>query len=166
MSYFADIMAHIIMIIEAGFLENDLLFNKIRDLFVDLILGFERVQLDNLKAIPEEYYKRPHICHEQNSHFRRQNARPVQGGRDAQKPLDKIARVVFEKTKKYKELVKILLHIQKHSSPEKAKQVHDCYVNISMYANICPDLLLEHFDEFFGNGIFRTPRSAGRPTTS
>lgn len=163
MSYFADIIAHIIMIIENSFLDNDLLFNKIKDLFLELILGFERVQLDSLRTISDEYYTDLIYAMNKTLTYVGKMLTRLKVSEPPQKPVDKIARAIFEKTKKGKELIKILLHILKHSSPEKPKQIHDCYVNISMYASICPELLLEHFDEFFGNGIFRAPTLSWTP---
>ena len=56
-NYFAEIVAHIMMIMDINFLESEELFKKIKNLFIELILNFSRIQLDLLKgAILEEYY--------------------------------------------------------------------------------------------------------------
>jgi hypothetical protein len=155
MSYFADIIAHIIMIIEASFLNNEQLFVKIKDLLLDLIVGFERVQLDALKgSIPDEYYN--DLIYAMNKlltfiakmmGYKVADSQHRASGRNAaqQENFDRIAKFIFERTKRGKELIKIVLHILKHSSIEKPKQIHDCYINICMYASICPDLLLGNY---------------------
>ena len=56
-SYFAEIVGHIMMIMDINFLESDKLFDKIKNLFIDLILNFNKIPLDTLKGVVlDEYY--------------------------------------------------------------------------------------------------------------
>lgn len=56
-NYFAEIVAHIMMIMDINFLESEDLFRRIKNLFIELILNFSKIQLENLKdVILEEYF--------------------------------------------------------------------------------------------------------------
>lgn len=56
-SYFAEIVAHVMMIMDINFLQSEELFKKVKKLFIQLIDNFSKLQLDTLKdAILEEYY--------------------------------------------------------------------------------------------------------------
>jgi hypothetical protein len=55
--YFADIVAHIMMIMDINFLESEELYKKVKNIFIELITNFTRLPLDTLKeSILEEYY--------------------------------------------------------------------------------------------------------------
>ena len=57
MAYFGEIFTFIMLMIEYNFLDNEKLPDMIKNLFINLIHGFEKVQLDNLKdKINEDYY--------------------------------------------------------------------------------------------------------------
>lgn len=56
-AYFGEIFTFIMLMIEYNFLDNEKLPDMIKNLFINLIHGFEKVQLDNLKdKINEDYY--------------------------------------------------------------------------------------------------------------
>lgn len=56
-SFFAEIVAHIMMIIDINFRESEDLFKIIKNLFIDLLLNFNKIQLESLKdEFLEEYY--------------------------------------------------------------------------------------------------------------
>lgn len=55
--YFAEIVAHIMMIMDINFLESEELYKKVKIIFIELINHFGRLDLEDLKsAILEEYY--------------------------------------------------------------------------------------------------------------
>lgn len=56
-SFFAEIVAHIMMIMDINFRESEELFKKVKNMFIDLLVNFSKVPLENLKeVILEEYY--------------------------------------------------------------------------------------------------------------
>lgn len=56
-SFFAEIVAHIMMIMDINFRESEDLFKKVKNMFIDLLTNFSKIQLESLKeVILEEYY--------------------------------------------------------------------------------------------------------------
>lgn len=56
-SFFAEIVAHIMMIMDINFRESEDLFKKVKNMFIDLLVNFSKVPLENLREVfLEEYY--------------------------------------------------------------------------------------------------------------
>jgi hypothetical protein len=176
MSFFSDITVQIIVLIDNNILENnEVLFNKIRDLMLELINGFEKVQLNELKQRIHSVYlndlifainKSLQFILKMLSRGRPGRAQtaygmvPMRGG--IQTPLEileKLSKIIEDKTRKCKDLMKILNHLMENCGENNAKQMHDCYMNIQSFSSFYPDLLLDCFKEVFGNKVFRSNRS-------
>jgi hypothetical protein len=160
-SYFAEIVAHVMMIMDINFMQSEELFKKVKKLFIQLIENFSKLQLDTLKeAILEEYYN-DLVFSMVNNHLQQNKAitlvykllakvkqrEPQQTRHTNRFPsqsenIERLSTEILAKTNKATTLIGILVNILQNINLENHKQVNDSYININAYASLLSEKLL------------------------